>query len=126
MSILKKIGFALIGKETLATMNLDTVQLTRTAMEAEQKELFKAQFEQRFFEETKLASRQAQLLSAVLFHLTGSSDKAYQVIAAANTAEQSGEGFMKKKAAVLKVVKELGLSKSQNQLVIELAVQLIK
>lgn len=126
MSILKKIGFALIGKETLATMNLDTVQLTRTSVEAEQKELFEAQFEQRFFQETKLASRQAQLLSAVLFHLTGSSDKAYQVITAADVAEQSGEGFMKKKAAVLKVVKELGLSKSQNQLVIELAVQLIK
>lgn len=134
MSILKSIGLALIGKKNLAAMNGETTNLARTTLLAEQAGqplttvAGRVRLEQ-FFANT-LAERSApgdnQITAALLVGLAGSTKAAEALVAAAAHAEGTGEGFMKKKAAVLKVAKSLDLSKSQCQLAIELAVQLIK
>jgi hypothetical protein len=132
MSILKNIGLFILGDSALAEIKNEVVELTtRTVLTTEARKVFtdrtsfgeREDFLQNELHET---GRRRQVQAALLTQLTGSGDNAFTVADAARKAEESGEGFMKKKAAVLKVVKELGLSKSKSQLVIELAVQLIK
>lgn len=77
---------------------------------------------------TRAGTGSNQVTSALLRNLAGSNENAYQITKAARDAELSGEGFMKKKAAVLRKIREVapGLPKSAEQLLIELAVQSIK
>lgn len=132
MSIIQKIGFALIGATTLAEIKKEVVELTtRTVLATEGLKSFferttSSQREDFIANELFNAGRIRQVQAALLVQLVGGEGPAFTITEAARKAEETGEGFMKKKAAVLKVVKELGLSKSASQLAIELAVQLSK
>ncbi|MNC04037.1 hypothetical protein D3C87_1249310 [compost metagenome] len=135
MNILQKLGLKLLGAAALATIKGDVVELTRKATKIENESFpissvvgtnrledwLQGQLETKF--------RGSQVQAALLRTLVdGDRDKSYAIIEAARVAEESGEGFMKKKAAVLKVIREVapGMKRSAEQLAIELAVQLIK
>jgi hypothetical protein len=134
MSFLQTLGLKLLGADALAVIKGEVVQLTRATVAAEQDRAEVDTFVPRsrlekFFQYTLNSRAQAganQVTSALLKGIVG--DHALLITNAARDAEASGEGFMKKKAAVLKVIKEFvpTLTKSQQQLVIELAVQLAK
>lgn len=132
MNLLQKLGLKLLGQPALAAIKGEVVDLTRLSVAQETKaKSFTARTttgEREDFIQAELGEtfRRRQIQAALLVQLVGTADNAFTVAEAARVAEATGEGFMKKKAAVLKVVKELGLSKSQSQLVIELAVQLSK
>lgn len=135
MNILQKLGLKLLGAAALATIKGDVVELTRKAAKIENESFpissvvgtnrledwLQGQLETKF--------RGSQVQAALLRNLVdGDRDKSYAIIEAARVAEESGEGFMKKKAIVLKVIREVapGMKRSAEQLAIELAVQLIK
>ncbi|WDS62200.1 hypothetical protein [Pseudomonas phage D6] len=138
MSLLQTIGLKLLGEKALAEIKGEVAKITeRTTRETIEREIptraindlvGRGRLEQ-FFHATLEARAKAgpnQVTSALLRGIVG--EGAFGIECAAREAEASGEGFMKKKAHVLRVVKEVApqLTKSQQQLVIELAVQLIK
>jgi hypothetical protein len=132
MSLLQTLGLKLLGSDALAAIKAEVVTLAeRTFRKTEDNKSFvdrTSTHDRELFLSDEIANpgRLRQIQAALLVQLVGDKQRAYEVIKASDEAEASGEGFMKKKAAVLKVVKEFGLSKSVNQLVIELAVQLSK
>ncbi|MCY1445574.1 hypothetical protein D9M71_620940 [compost metagenome] len=132
MNILQTIGLKLLGQQALAAIKGEVVDLTRISVAQENKAKSFAERttsnerEDYIQAEISHPGRLRQVQAALLVQLVGCQERAFEVTKAADVAEASGEGFMKKKAAVLKVVKEFGLSKSVSQLVIELAVQLSK
>jgi len=141
LSFLQNLGLKLLGTDALAAIKGEVVDLTRKTVEDEHATALREQplslmvgasRLETFFHDTLRARARAgsnQVTSALLLSLVGDNYQvAYSITEAARVAEESGEGFMKKKAAVLRAIreKELGLSKSQEQLVIELAVQLIR
>lgn len=133
MNFLQKIGLALLGDARLAEIKKDVVDLTRRTIEHENKTTSLVDLVGRDRVERHLSAalahggRYDQIVRSLLVQqFYGDEQKANALIDAAVEAEKSGEGFMKKKAAVLKVAKELGLAKSKANLAIELAVQLTK
>lgn len=133
MNFLQKIGLALLGDKRMAEIKKDVVDLTRRTVAHEQKNhslvdlVGRERIEDYFSTRLSNGSNYDRIVRAVLIQLfEGDAFKATALIDAAVKAENSGEGFMKKKSAVLKVAKELGLVKSQANLAIELAVQLTK
>lgn len=138
MSFLQTIALKLLGQEALAKIKADVVEITkRTTLEEVDKKNKTQPLEaivgtprlERFFAnvlEERAAAGPNQITSALLRAIVP--EGAFGIEVAAREAEGSGEGFMKKKAHVLRAVKEIAphLTKSQQQLVIELAVQLIK
>lgn len=138
MSFLQNLGLKLLGAEALAAIKAEvaaiTEKKTRATIEEENKSkplsAIVGNFRvERLFAETldeRAGPGANQVTSALLRALVP--EGAFGIEVAAREAELSGEGFMKKKAHVLRVVKEVAphLTKSQQQLAIELAVQLIK
>uniref|UniRef100_A0AB39CD74 Tail assembly protein n=1 Tax=Pseudomonas phage RVTF4 TaxID=3236931 RepID=A0AB39CD74_9VIRU len=135
LSFIQNLGLKLLG-DALSTIKGDVVTLTRKTVEKENETktldaIVGTPRLERFFQNV-LTDRSGpgatQIASALLSGIVGGNKVAYAITEAARTAEESGEGFMKKKAAVLRVIREVapGLKKSQEQLAIELAVQLIK
>lgn len=145
LSFIQNLGLKLLGSNALATIKGEVVKLTERSTEQKVRGTVEVENTTRplgevvgrgrleeFFRDA-LKSRAGaggnQVTAALLLALVhGDTSAAHAISKAAQTAEDSGEGFMKKKAAVLKVVREVspGLKKSQEQLLIELAVQSIK
>lgn len=130
MSILQKIGFALIGQSALAEIKKEVVTLTTATVQAE--EALKRAHAIREVESNArvgIASAEQtikeQAQHYALSQLVGAAG-GLDLIAEARAAELSGEGFMKKKARVHKLAKTFELSKSRTNLAVELAVQLSK
>lgn len=133
MNFLQKIGLALLGDARLAEIKKDVADITRASVAHEIKNTSLVDLVGRERVEKHLTStlqhggRYDQIVRSLLIQqFYGDEEKATTLIDAAVKAENSGEGFMKKKAAVLKVAKELGLAKAKANLAIELAVQLTK
>jgi hypothetical protein len=138
MSFIKSLGLKLIGAEALDAIRNEAhekgIVKGRNDLVNEQKnipisKLVDGDRLENWFSEA-LAKRAGgggnQINSALLLKLAGSDKSAtLAIINAVHRAEASGEGWMKKKAIVLKVVREvLGKrTKSIEQLIIELAVQ---
>lgn len=144
MSFIQNLALKLLGSDALAVIKAEAAAQARAETETKLRNEFARDLGSKglvdlvgnhrveTFFSTTLGDRAAysrQVHSALLLALcSGKTDIALAIVSAANLAEVSGEGFMKKKAAVLKVIKEKipGISKSNAQLAIELAVQLIK
>lgn len=144
LSFFQNLGLKLLGSDALAEIKGEVVKLTERTTEQKVRQAVTVENITRplrdlvgldrlesFFRDTLLNRAGAggtQVTSALLLSLVGTTEAAWKISEAAQNAEASGEGFMKKKAAVLKVVREVvpGLKKSQENLVIELAVQSIK
>lgn len=130
MNFVQKIGLALLGKQALAEIKKDVVTITTASVQAEEGLKRVSAVNAAFDDGVKTtvkgyATYPAGTQALVLENLVGK-DATQTLIKAAGEAEASGEGFMKKKAAVHKIAKTLGLSKSGANLAVELAVQLIK
>lgn len=136
LSFLQNLGLKLLGVEALAKIKGEVAESTkqeteRAVLRRSVSELVPSGKIEEIIQhaiDTRAGHGANQITSALLRNLVGSTDAAYLVTAAAADAENSGEGFMKKKAAVLRKVREVspGLPKSVEQLIIELAVQMLK
>lgn len=132
MSILKTIGFALIGKATLAEIKAEVVTLTTATVKTEEQaksfnERTNTPQRERFLSDQLVASgRRQQVAGALLTSLVGSIDNALELTNKAREAETTGAGFMKKKSMVHQLAKSYGMGKADTNLAVELAVRLSK
>lgn len=131
MSILQTIGLKLLGTEALATIKKEVVEITRKSVLAEEagKSIGERVGYTKLNDYVRAVNAQPAyrdlILRTALGHLVGPAN-VDALVSSAVEAEKSGEGFMKKKSAVLKDAKLYTTSKSEAQAAVELAVQLTK
>lgn len=129
MSLIKSLGLKLLGQAGLAEILKEEAVRTASTVHRKYAQHLSPEAAQRQVDAALVDVKNAPTLQfTVLRSIVGDSATTIILIDAVKQAEASGESFMKKKSAVLKVIKEVapGLTKSQNQLAIELAVQLAK
>ncbi len=133
MSILKTIGFALIGKQALADIKAEVVALTTATVKAEEaakplEKRFSSKEREQFLADALYSPARGNQLAAGLLTIITGGDIATSLALtnAARDAELTGAGFMKKKSQVHQQAKLIGMTKADTNLAVELAVRLSK